>query len=91
MDILTGIAAAKSALEVAGALRKTEKQLDAAVLRSQLGDIIEKLTDTRLALVEARDTLAEKDALIGKLKSSFEERGALGLGPINRIPNAFEM
>lgn len=83
MDIIGGIAAAKGAIDIASALRKTSKDFDAASSRAALTDLIEKLTDTRLALVEAKDAISERDIEIGRLKSSFKRQENLVPGDGN--------
>jgi hypothetical protein len=80
MDLVGGIAAAKGAIDIAAALRKTEKNLDAVTYKAQLTDLIEKLTDTRLALVDAKEALAQRDAEIEGLKNAFQERASIVKG-----------
>jgi hypothetical protein len=80
MDVVGGIAAAKGAIDIAAALRKAEKNLDAATYKAQLTDLIEKLTDARLALVDAKEALAERDAEVERLKEAFQERASLVKG-----------
>jgi len=77
MDIVGGIAAAKGAIDIASALRNAERSLDAASYKAQLADLMEKLTDVRLALVEAKELIGERDDEIERLKASFEERAEL--------------
>lgn len=77
MDIVGGIAAAKGAIDIASALRKTAKDYDAASARASLTDLIEKLTDARLAMVEAKDAISERDAEIDRLKASFKKQEKL--------------
>jgi hypothetical protein len=77
MDIVGGIAAAKGAIDIAAALRRAEKNLDVATYKSQLSDLMEKLTDARLALVDAKEALADSDVEIDRLKRAFRERASL--------------
>lgn len=50
MDIVGGLAAASQALGIAKALRGIEKDYDAATYRAQIAELIDALTDAKLAL-----------------------------------------
>jgi hypothetical protein len=77
MDITGGLAAASSALGIAKSLRDVEKSYDAATYRAKIADLMEALTDTRLALVEAKEDLAGKNSEIERLKMTAIDRSAL--------------
>lgn len=77
MDIASGLAAAGNALGIAKALRDVEKLYDVASVRSQITDLMESLTDTRLALAEAKETIADAHAEIARLKKTEKDRASL--------------
>ena len=80
MDLVSGIAAATQAINIAKSLRTIEKNYDAAAYRAQLADLLNSLTDTKLALSEAKDCLAEREKEILRLKESFETKAKLVRG-----------
>lgn len=77
MEILAGIAAAKNALDIAKALRGIEKSFDEATLKAQLAELISALADAKMAMVDAKESLAEKDREIEALKISFQTKSGL--------------
>ena len=77
MEILTGIAAAKQALDIARGMRSLEQSFDQATMKSKLVDLIDALSDAKLALIDAKETLAERDRELSILKANFEISGAL--------------
>jgi hypothetical protein len=77
MDFVTPIAIAKQALDALQNLRKVEKALDEATLKAELAEVTSKMADVRMALVDAKDDAAAKDAEINRLKKSFETKNAL--------------
>lgn len=77
MEILAGIAAAKQALDIAKNLRGIEKSYDEATLKAQLAELISALADAKLAMVDAKESLAEKDKEIEALKVSFQTKSGL--------------
>lgn len=81
MDIVSGIGAVTSALGIAKTLRGIEKTYDEATYKAQVADLINALTDAKLAMAEAKEDLAGKDKEIERLKASFEQRGNLYDGP----------
>lgn len=68
MDVIAGLGAVSNALTIAKALRKIDKDYDSAVLRAQLADLIDQLTDAKISLTEAKDQLSIKDNEISRLK-----------------------
>lgn len=77
MDIVGGIAAASQALGIAKALRGIEKDYDAATYKAQVVELIDALSNAKLALIDARENTAELEKEIGRLRADFEARGAL--------------
>jgi hypothetical protein len=80
MDIVSGIGAVTSALGIAKTLRGIEKTYDEATYKAQVADLINTLTDAKLAMAEAKEDLAEKDKEIERLKASFQIKATLVSG-----------
>jgi hypothetical protein len=80
MDIVSGINAVSSALGIAKALRSIEKSYDEATYKAQVADLINALTDAKLAMAEAKEDLASKDKEIMRLTQSFEAKAMLVSG-----------
>lgn len=80
MDIVGGLAAASQALGIAKALRGIEKDYDAATYRAQIAELIDALTDAKLALTDAKGAVAERDEEIKKLRASFDVKAQLVKG-----------
>ena len=81
MDIASGIAAVTQGLGIAKALRGIEKTYDEATLKARIAEVIESLTDAKLALAEAKEDMAAKDKEIERLKAAFEAKAKLVKGP----------
>lgn len=77
MDIVSGIGAVTSALTIAKTLRGIEKTYDEATYKAHVADLINSLTDAKLAMADAKEALAGKDKEIERLKASFEAKAAL--------------
>jgi len=80
MDIASGIAAVTQGLGIAKALRGIEKSYDEVTFKAKIAEVIEALTDAKLALAEAKDGLGERDREIERLKAAFEAKAALVTG-----------
>ena len=80
MDIASGISAVTQGLSIARALRSIEKTYDEATYKARIAEVIESLTDAKLALAEAKDQLAQKNVEIHRLKSDFKTRAELVTG-----------
>jgi hypothetical protein len=80
VDPSSVIASVSTALKAAKAWRDVEKAFEAAGFRAQLADVIDALTDAKLALAEAKETQSTKDAEILRLKQTIADRGSLVIG-----------
>ena len=80
MDVVAGLTAVTQGLTVAKGLRSIEKSYDEAAFKARIAEVIESLTDAKLALADAKEELAEKEREIVRLKASFEERAVLVKG-----------
>ena len=67
MEIAGGIASIGQAINVIKRLQAIERDLDIAVVKSQLAEVYSSLADAKMALSDAREQLAEKDREIGVL------------------------
>lgn len=81
MDFASGLASASQAMALAKALRNIDRNLDAATYRATIAELMEAATDAKIALVEAKESLAGKDAEILRLKDAFVQKAKLGAGP----------
>lgn len=70
MDIMTGLAAAAQALDIAKNLRELEKGFDQAEFKLRIAELYSALSDAKIALADAKEALAAKDAEIGRLKAT---------------------
>jgi soluble cytochrome b562 len=77
VDPTAVITSVTAALKAAKAWRDVEKAFEAAGFRAQLADVIDALTDSKLALAEAKERQATDNAEIARLKLTIEKRAAL--------------
>jgi hypothetical protein len=77
VDPTTVITSVTAALKAAKAWRDVEKAFEAAGFRAQLADVIDALTDAKLALAEAKEQQSAKDAEIIRLKQTIDDRHSL--------------
>jgi hypothetical protein len=68
MDIVSGLAAAAQALEIAKQLREFDKSFSDAEFKLKIADLYTALSDTKMALADAREAIQERDAEIRRLK-----------------------
>jgi hypothetical protein len=77
MDIAAAIAMVTQGLGIARTLRTIEKNFDEATYKAQIAEVIEALTDAKLALADAKENMAERDKEIERLKANFQLRANL--------------
>lgn len=80
VDPSSVIASVSTALKAAKAWRDVEKAYEAAGFRAQLADVIDALTDAKLALAEAKENHSAKDNEIARLKQTIADRASLIAG-----------
>lgn len=68
MDIITGLAAASQALEIAKKLRELDQDFKASEFKLQIAELYGNLADVKIALADAKTALQEKDREIERLK-----------------------
>ena len=76
MDTAAGLAAAAQAVRIAQSLRRAGA-IDAS---TQISDLMEKLSDIRLALIDARARQIEAEAELTRLRAAYETPGRLVVG-----------
>lgn len=69
MDIISGLAAASQALDIAKRIKDINDGLKDAELKLQIAELYEKLADVKIAFADAKIALQEKDAEINGLKA----------------------
>ena len=79
MDIMLTISAITSALDIVKKVRDIDKNIDAAEYRSRIAEILDALTEAKLALIEAKSVIADKDEEIRTLKSTAQQTSSLVL------------
>lgn len=72
VDIMTALATATQAIKLAQDLRGIDKAMDAAEYKLKIADLTGALSDIKLALTDAREELASKDAEIEKLTKALK-------------------
>ena len=63
-EIIAGVGALSNAITIVKTLREADKAYDQASLRLQLADLLDKLADGKVALVEARQELDAAESQI---------------------------
>jgi hypothetical protein len=79
MDIASGIAAVTQGLGIAKALRGIEKTYDQATYRAEVAEVIESLTNAKLALTDAKLALAEANEGLAKRDREIERLNAFAI------------
>lgn len=74
MDITAGIAAASTALKTVKALSQLDRSLSQAELKAQMVTLHSDLADVRIALTEAKETIAELRSEVGALEDWRDEK-----------------
>jgi len=77
MDIMGALSVIKQTIDITKDLRNIDEKIDAATWKLRLNDIIEKLIDTKDALVEAKEIEAQLRNEITMLNKKLSERGSL--------------
>ena len=80
VDPTAVITSVTAALKATRAWRDVEKAFEAAGFRAQLADVIDALTDAKLALADAKEQQAAKDIEIVRLKKTIDDRQLLVSG-----------
>jgi hypothetical protein len=62
VDLVTALATAAQAIKLAQDLRGIDKAIDAAEYKLKIADLTNALSDIKIALTDAKEELASKDA-----------------------------
>src|SRR5918911_744301 len=74
MDLMAALAGITHALNIVKFVREEEGALGGAELKTKMADLTEALADAKLALVEARETIEQRDKEIERLRATFQRR-----------------
>lgn len=74
MDIVTGLAAINSAIEIMRKVRDVDEGLAVGQLKGQLADVYGGLAEAKMALADAQVELKDKDNEIVRLKDTFQRK-----------------
>jgi hypothetical protein len=74
VDIMGALATASQAIKLVQDLRGIDRAMDAAEYKLKIADLTDALSNIKLALTDAKEDLASKDAEIDKLKKQFQRR-----------------
>src|SRR5262245_53718421 len=74
VDIPVLLTAITQAIGIAKAVREIKGDFDQAELRAKMVEVMETLSDTKVALIEAGDEMREKDKEIARLREAFARR-----------------
>jgi hypothetical protein len=77
MDISAGIASLKTAIDIVKTLNEINKSYDEANYKANIIDLIEKLSDAKLALIEAKEKIFDKEKEISSIKNFSIQHKAL--------------
>jgi hypothetical protein len=72
---MTTLSVAKQAIDITKDLRNIDEKIDAAIWKLKLSDLVDKLIDTKDALIEAKDRERELLSQIDALEAKLTERG----------------
>jgi hypothetical protein len=70
MDIITGLSAASSAINIAKQLKEFEKKFNEAEFKLRISELLLSLADVKESLADARQTILDKDEEIRALKAA---------------------
>jgi len=73
-EIQTALSGITAAMEIGSYIVKSEGALDRAILKTQIEEIIDKLSDAKKTIRDLEDTVFGKDQLIKELQESIENR-----------------
>lgn len=74
MDIVTGLAALNSAIDIVKKVREADEGLAVGELKSQLAEVYGGLAEAKMALADAQTELKGKDDEIVRLKDTFQRK-----------------
>lgn len=75
MNIPEALTIVSKTLELTKGLRDIDHKIEMAELKAKAADIYSAMADLKMALVDARDQIEQKDKEIARLKKAFEFKG----------------
>jgi hypothetical protein len=75
MDIMGALTAIQQTITITKDLRNIDEQIDAAIWKLRLSDVIDKLVDTKDALIDAREREVELSKTIASLEQQLNDKG----------------
>jgi rubrerythrin len=77
VDLVTAISTASQALKMLNELRGVDKAFDAASLRLKIAELSGAVSDLKLALIDAKEEIAEKQKEIERLEGLMKRHAEL--------------
>jgi hypothetical protein len=77
MDLATGIASIKSAVDITKAIKDIDKSVDQATYKASLAELTEKLSEAKLALIDAKERIFDLERENSSLKNTATVREGL--------------
>jgi len=74
MDLGAGLAGLNAALETLKTLRGIEKAYDQALLKAQIVELMGHISDAKMALIDAREEIGDRDRAIDELKAKLKKQ-----------------
>jgi len=73
LDIITALTAVGQAIKITKDLREIDRGLDTATYKAKMAELYENLSDVKMALTDARETIHDREKEIKNLKGKIEE------------------
>lgn len=72
MDIVTAVSTLGQAVSIVKTLRDIDKSMDSSALKAQMAELYNDLSDIKMALTDARETIHAKDQKIKELEAKID-------------------
>jgi hypothetical protein len=72
MDIVTAVSTLGQAINIIKSLRDIDKGMDSAAYKAQMAELYNDLSDIKMALTDARETIHTKDQKIKELEAKID-------------------
>lgn len=77
MDIASGLASLKTALDLAKGIKATKDLIDNSEVNMKIIELMEALVDAKAGLIEAKSQVVDKDKLIMELQGKLETKESI--------------
>lgn len=74
MDIMTGLSALNSAIDIAKKLNSVDDAIEKAELRLKLAELIGYLADAKVMLVQAKEEISARDGELSRMRDTLKVR-----------------